>query len=132
MIELNRVSKIFDEFERRSGIRVTETARAQIVALVNAVQLDPHETWDLQPARLDQYYSACEEQLPRMLHEIVESHQIRQKITALDVVYWLGQNLASPTMWVEVCPFPRGKDVEGPLMMRNRFPWNIKPPGADL
>ena len=47
MLNLDDLSPILEKFNQESDIKITKPAQELLLKLINAVEEDPHETWQI-------------------------------------------------------------------------------------
>jgi hypothetical protein len=124
-IKISDLAPIFREFTTRTGIFITEPAQQALVELINWVEIDPHETWHPQKERLEEYYDQCRKMLPGILNNIVEANRLKERMTTMDIFYWVGNNLTNLDFKeLSALCFPGPGQLPPTPMMA--FPWNLK------
>lgn len=126
MLKLVELEPVFRQFTNETKIEVSQTAKELIVNLINSVESDPHETWDVDEGRLNEYYSEWKAILPELLHQTARRHRLISRMTVIDVVHWSGYNLIRLGFPVVACPFPSRDELPPTSMMR--FPWGSRVP----
>jgi hypothetical protein len=121
MLERSVLEPVFKQFTKQTKIAVSNEAKDLIVSLINCVENDPHETWQIQQDRLASYFQLWQKVLPELLQQAAEQHGLSEQLTVIDVIYWTGQNLLRLGFPTALCPFPGPEEL--PLTPMTRFPW---------
>jgi hypothetical protein len=102
---LRKVGETCDAFTSEFGVEVTDSARQQIVKLINCILDDPHEEWEkLDGDRIGRHFQFWERYLFCALVEILDQHKLKTRISTMDIVVWIGNNPPpDPTL---ACRFP--------------------------
>lgn len=80
------------EFAERTGVGISDGARALIKMITDAIISDPHPAWDASPSDRLRAVTHYISELPEMLAAVAREENVRDQINTFDLLHWVSQD----------------------------------------